>query len=1190
MNERTIPPHDTNILIVDDTPDDVHVLEDILEAEGYEVRLLADAEHVLHAVQTHHPDLIFLDRHVRGIDGCTLCDQLKHDEQTCDIPIILISAHDTVEDKVQGFACGAVDVISKPYHEQEVLARASMHLTMRLMHRRLQEQNETLQQEIASRQRVEEALRHSEAALQQSNLELERRVEARTSELHMAHFALANSADGIFWLQLDGQFDYVNEAFCAMLGYTRDELLRMYLSDIDLVVAEHGWFHCRQLIRSTKSQNIEAHLQCKDGSILTVDMSVIYITFDDQERICAFVRDITERKRMQDAIEKERQRLFAVLDQLPVYVYLLDSTYTIRFANRYFREHIGLSDHHQCYQVFYQRETPCDSCYLSSVLNGFVPDVCEAQIFNGRTYQVYIYPFTDSSGETLVLELGIDITERKQAEAALRQSEAALQQANSELEQRVRERTSELRQSQALLQSIFSNAPSILAIHDTTDGHFMLVSHHIAAVTGLSSDQMVGKPLTKVFSTEHAHQWPLLVQNIIATGTAMQQEHQIQHYDGTDHTYLSISFPIRDSHGFIFAIGSIYTDITERKQMEENLRKFYRAVEQSPVVVVMTDKQGNIEYVNPKFTQVTGYTFQEAYGQNPRILKSETLPEQIYVDLWETILGGNEWVGEFHNQKKDKTLYWESASISPVTNNEGDITYFIAIKEDITERKQAEEELQQAKEAAEAANRAKSAFLANMSHELRTPLNAILGFAQLLASIPDIPAVQQSYLNIIERSGHHLLTLINDILEMSKIEAGRVSLVETECDLYSLCYDMIDMFHLRSHRKHVDLLLDFGQEVPHFVYVDSGKLRQVLINLLSNGIKFTEHGSVTLRVCRLDGRQRNLGRENGCPNIDTTTHSSSARTCWLSLSVEDTGIGIVIDELSTIFDAFVQTSRGRTAQEGTGLGLSISQSFVALMGGTIQVHSEPGRGSAFSFEIPVQMAPSDDIQEDSDHPRIVQGIAPDQPSYRILVVEDHEDNRKFLSILLAQAGFTVQTATNGQEAIDCSYSWQPHLIFMDICLPELDGLEATRSIKSMTRGQSPHIVALTAGAFDGNIQSILAAGCDDFIRKPFRQEEIFQSLVKHLGVSLVYEDHIDAPSHTMNTVHLDMLSAELTTLPDAWVKELHHAATLGSVDQLEHLLTQVREKNAPLAEQLAYLVHNFLFDRLITVTEKVIVS
>jgi len=468
---------------------------------------------------------------------------------------------------------------------------------------------------------------------------------------------------------------------------------------------------------------------------------------------------------------------------------------------------------------------------------------------------------------------------------------------------------------------------------------------------------------------------------------------------------------------------------------------------------------------------------------------------------------------------------------------------------------------------AEAANRAKSLFLANMSHELRTPLNVILGFSQLMARDTALTAEQKESLRIINRSGEHLLNLINDVLEMSKIEAGKIVLNCELFDLHQLLQSIREMFLIKTEAKKLWFKFILTDHLPQYIIGDAPKLRQLLINLLSNAVKFTQTGGITLKafICKSEGLS------------DTT-----AQLCF---QVSDTGKGIAPEELDKLFDPFVQTASGIQSEGGTGLGLSISRQFVELMGGQIQATSILGEGSTFAFDIKVELADSSQVQVLSQIQQVKQ-IAPGQPNYRIAVVDDQETNRLVLVKLLQSIGLEPRTANNGVEAIALWQEWHPHLIWMDMRMPVMDGFEATQKIKSQPRGQETIIIAITASAFEEQREQVLKAGCDDFVGKPFPEQIIFDKLAQHLGVKYVYESEFSGLAAESSNKATESLSFEdLTSLSPELVTELNQAAIAVDAEELEKLIARIPDSHQHIARAIAEMIHNYDFDAIIDLTE-----
>ncbi|MBX7220803.1 MAG: response regulator [Blastocatellia bacterium] len=620
--------------------------------------------------------------------------------------------------------------------------------------------------------------------------------------------------------------------------------------------------------------------------------------------------------------------------------------------------------------------------------------------------------------------------------------------------------------------------------------------------------------------------------------------------------------------------------------------------------VLVTDDSPTIRhYMKQLFTRVGANVMEASTGQEGIDFALRARPDLVVLDLLlpdmtgiEVLQGIREWNDECvivmltsQGGARSATTAMQRGADGYIAKEDvlsGDNTiFFFALQQAFEsrgrivsqKRLQAElaekvEQLRISEQTAQEMTRAKSIFLANMSHELRTPLNAILGFIQLLERDPVLTSEQRKYLNIITQSGEHLLALINGVLSISKIEAGEVSVNRQAFDLTALLYSLEQIFRLRGQMKGLQIIFDVAPGIPPYVSGDDGKLRQVLINLLGNALKFTETGGIALRAKWDEGRAY--------------------------FEVEDTGCGIDQSELDKLFEPFSQTQSGRAAQEGTGLGLAISRNFVSLMGGEITARSEIGKGTLFALEIELPIASETEARQKQ---RKVIGLEPGQPDFRILVVDDKWENREVLARLLQTVGFHVREASNGLEAIEIWSEWSPHLIWMDVRMSVIDGLAATQIIRDREkkhglRSMSPlasafqgtRIIALTASAFENDRDSIMNAGCDDFVAKPFRENTIFSKLNQYLGVKFVYEEE----GVTTTTITAALREEALTPdrfaqLPVKLVIELREALNIGDIDATFQVIDQIEISDKDLSGTLRSLIRRYQLEEVLDVLERI---
>ncbi len=559
------------------------------------------------------------------------------------------------------------------------------------------------------------------------------------------------------------------------------------------------------------------------------------------------------------------------------------------------------------------------------------------------------------------------------------------------------------------------------------------------------------------------------------------------------YAYLALAPILNEHNKELERVVIIFYDITEELKLKREIDKLTKAVENVPVSIVITDTDFKIEYLNPFCQQTSGYSLEEIKGKKPKIFGTE-YNIKLYRDILKIVTSGNTWEGEFLNKKKNGELYWEHVFISPIFNKKGKIVNFVAVKEDITERKKFIEELKKAKEKAEIANRAKSQFLANMSHEIRTPMNAIIGFINLLLET-DLNEAQKNYLQLVSDSSKNLLRILNDILDLSKFESAKMEFENRAVDLKKVIRNCANIFSGKAAEKNLNFYIEIDEAIPEALVCDEVRISQVLNNLLNNAIKFTEKGSVKLEAKLLA----------------TNEEKASILFC-----IKDTGIGIPKDKLTSIFDTFSQVDGSITRRfGGTGLGLSIAKKIVEYYSGDIWVESEKGKGSEFYFKLELPVAKKEDLVSEDES---LEKSWTHFENAKILVAEDNITNQILINAILKKFQIDVVIANNGKEALEILSENEFELIFMDWHMPIMDGVEALEVLRKAEKGEPLDnnkiskgiydklqnrkyiVIALTAAAMKSEKEELLKKGFDAYLSKPLEKDELLKILKKYLNI------------------------------------------------------------------------------------------
>jgi len=1034
-------------------------------------------------------------------------------------------------------------------------------------------------------------------------------VKLRESE-RMAKALMNATQDMAMLIDKSGKIVAINNSMARGLGHTPDNLVNNVIFD----------YLPPELTEQRKRKGEEAR---ESGDVVRftdkrgdrwLDNSV-YPIFDEQQNLlqyAIFSHDITKRKVAEEAIKSSEERLKIIFDSAPDAIYLNDLKGNFFDANKAAQDMLGYNKEElvgknllKLNLLSVNQVAKAANRLLKNAQGlGTGPDDFILNCKDGSKVQVEIrtYP-VKIENKSVVLGIARDITERKRSELALKESETRYR-------------------------SIFNK--SLDAIGVSKGDKLMTANDAFHNLFGYTSkNELIGQSVFDLIPPEQRLARQNTIKEQVAKGGRIPNEYETKGLRKDGSTFDLEVYHSNYSIDNVTYTQVILRDITKRKIAEKELEKYRehleelvqertaeleesnrentnlsKAIEQSHATVVITDKEGNIEYVNPNFTRVTGYSSEEVVNQNPRFLRSGIMPDSHYKEMWDTINSGNIWRGEFVNKKKNGEFFWESAIISSISNEAGEIIRFVAVKEDISDRKKVEEELIQyklfadnsiegfgmanmdaeitymnkklcevtgtdkptlnetfyqfypeevkkilkdkilpevvlkghwkgeidhlhpeggtfptyhnfflikdengqpsrlaaiitditerkkieaelkkSKELAEEANRAKSTFLANMSHEIRTPMNSILGFSELLSNKIEDPK-NRSYLNAIHSSGKNLLTLINDILDLSKVEAGRLEINYEEVETNSFFYEIIDLFQLKVEEKGLNFIIQIDKSLPNIMLVDKHRLRQIISNLLSNAIKFTDKGFIRFSV------------KQEIQSIKPTEQYKK-EFVDLNISIEDTGIGIAEDFLPDLFNTFSQED-GRMARQygGTGLGLAISKRLAKMMNGDILVDTKINKGSTFSIALN-KVRVSHKTMKFKNGETFKLGQVMFQAN-SVLIVDDNENVREYFKDVLSEMGMRIEAAKNGKEALDKAKKTNLDLIITDIKMPVMDGYELVRHLKEDPRLSRIPVIAISASVMKDSIKKILEHKFDGLLVKPILVDDLYTELMKFL--------------------------------------------------------------------------------------------
>jgi PAS domain S-box-containing protein len=966
--------------------------------------------------------------------------------------------------------------------------------------------------------------------LQESQIELKaQNIELKQSE--QRYQALVEWSPYAALVHRDMEIIYVNPAAVKLFGATSEQdligtpVMRWHHPDSHQIV--------QQRIRRAAEEGLPAPMiESKyfklNGVVMDLEVQGMPIIYNGLPSILATFNDVTERRRFEHQLEerlKELQILFSLSQ------FASEKDFTLDYLYQRFVDILP--------QGFRYPEITCARIVADGV------EFC-TENFEDSAWKLSA-PLRVNESLVGLIEVAYMVEKPEAVEGPfLKEERKLIDMLALQLEQIITRKKAEeenVRQL-ALINSLLDSIPDMIFFKDT-EGVYLGCNPTFANFVGRTRNEIIGKTDHDLFEKAVADSFRQYDSEMLVQKLPRHNEEWITYPDGKKALIDTLKTPYRAGNGNLLGVLGISRDITERNNAENELKKslnrFDELARQSRVFHWEVDLTGLYTYVSDPVTEILGYKPKELIGKKHFYdLHPENGRQAFKAGAFEAFAIKMAFQ-DLENEVEtiDGQILWVSTNGIPVEDKKGNLTGYRGADTDITVKKKSDEHLK-AKVKAEEANKAKNLFLANMSHEIRTPLNAIIGFSQLL-NREHLTDRQNNYCVSIHRSGEHLLELLNDILELSKIEAGREVLNPVNVDFHALFADMKMMFSQQAQSKQLQLIFETCDDFPQYLIVDENKLRQILINLIGNALKFTESGNIAVRA--------RIRRHDG-PNIQ------------LQIEIQDSGIGISEMEIGKLFTQFEQGSAGIKQSSGTGLGLALSRELAILMGGNITVESKEGEGSVFTIRIVIKEG-KPQAGEDLI-PKRVTGIYNPKDTYRILVVDDNEQNMKVVVTFLHLAGFETNEAFNGEEAIAKFETWSPHLILMDIRMPVMDGNKATRRIKATEKGKLTPVIALTAGSFDEQSNNFASIDFQGYIRKPFRENELFSAIGKALGIEYTYEEDKTTVSPSGFPYDAIAIGSDMAKLPKQLVSQMQDAVEIADFQQLKKRIAVI---DNPLLQQ-----------------------